>query len=610
MKHWKKIKKHLKTLFISLNLNLIFFPLLTSCIINQESNRKIQNFDQLTKLETKTYLEVNQISSWPLISNKEFLAKDEILDRVNYQNEDNLMLKVDEDLIPFWEYKDPYTQVVFRDYALNVKNNQATFLLGREGLMLLAREFKRKISFSSEVLNLSLVAINDAVQSNSNQNGFYSEQNHVINVFFSNPQKTLWKPDQILAILMSTIFHEYTHHLANSYISSQNWTQSSFNLVAQNRYFDHNFWNQFSQILRYNDSKTLKLKEFQNNFASQFSLKDLVDQNFQPASFELKFSSKKHFSPLINSTYTPEFLKYIYSIDELIAREYTKYAYEQYVNIHDELSNSQNKINFFGYKVNKNFNYYTHIQDWFRTIYFDQNFLNEKAWTSTKVQHLYPNDVFASNKALNFYNLFLQVIGYGKEINQIYSENKWHYLYDDHGQTKLKNKEQIYIEDDAFQKLRITGFVQNKEEYSGIVLLNKNNQIVTFSKLNYLNSFNFFGHKTYDQGATITNLKERQIQIENRIYPQKFYYSYYTDFLNLANLTQNDYYKLYFYKDKNNDQIPALNEILFEHTISIPERFISSLKGPLSQNKWNNYVIAKNQDGIPFLQNIKRKENN
>ncbi|MCU9939667.1 hypothetical protein NW739_02620 [Mycoplasmopsis felis] len=81
-------------------------------------------------------------------------------------------------------------------------------------------------------------------------------------------------------------------------------------------------------------------------------------------------------------------------------------------------------------------------------------------------------------------------MGYGKTISQIYYESDW----------KWVSRGSVNVDNTKANKVKFAGYLKDKK-YEGIVVKDRENNIIGQSYINYYDAFSFFGHKEFDQGA-------------------------------------------------------------------------------------------------------------
>ncbi|WP_322960285.1 MYPU_1760 family metalloprotease [Mycoplasmopsis cynos] len=364
--------------------------------------------------------------------------------------------------------------------------------------------------------------------------------------------------------------------------------------------------------------------------------------NNPPANLEMPYSPSGAFT-----LSTPR-LKYNFSLTELIPREYTKYGYESYFSINDENKSLDNEIeekatiNWFGTRFItldkkgrkiKVFSPSGNAEDWSKTYlnnfdsptrqywFQDGVGINPNDGTRKDNAIAFPNSVFdisgfryienknnkkvkaklpsvkSKNRSLEFYKLFLETMGYGKTISQIYYENK----------VTPVDKNNVKYDRSAANNIKFSGYLKANEKVSGIVLKGKNG-IYGSSKFKYLSTFSFFGHKNYDEGAKLYEIDEnkyylttdRQKQIENRYYPADAGYSEnYVSYITNDYITVNDDdTEIYLWNDINNDNIATDDELLLDKKITLPtQRAVSSQRSTnVSLYDFNKFIVENNDN--------------
>ncbi|QGZ97209.1 hypothetical protein GE118_00125 [Mycoplasma sp. NEAQ87857] len=522
-------------------------------------------------------------------------------------------------------YIDPYLKLKFVEFKLK---NQP-YILGEQGLRLLAQEFKRKVPFGPEVFDLDSISINDNSLLKTTSEGIYYPDSKKISISMQGQSYEtvdgLNLFNKVISIL-PVVFHEYIHHWANSYtfyeqtnlLFKPNQLNNQLSLKALDKYdvynakdyykqdyyyeaWNYNFATNFKQLLNYDVD--------QYSYINQFLAKRILFLNpktkYLYRNFTLatlyKLANEKYnlgyIDPSNKYAYTPleafnldlKNILYYYSLSELVAREYTKFAFEPYYNINSpkiifpESEFASLGASYFGNGIFSDygdrltndkyaiFKPSSYSDDWSRVYLNNENgFYRQGNYIPQSIQ--FPNSVFdissykyinkatnkilsldpnkTKNRSIEFYQLFLATMGYGKSISNIYTKNN---------------------------KLKISGYLKTNK-YKGIVYM-QNNKIYETVKLDYLPSFHFFGHHQFDQGANLYNNQNDQslmrlYQLGNRLYPKEKYYSYITDkFIKVKDNTN-----VYFWEDKNNDNIVQNDEIDYQFNNTIPSYRIIARK--------------------------------
>ncbi|WP_426460942.1 MYPU_1760 family metalloprotease [Mycoplasma hafezii] len=563
------------------------------------------------------------------------LAEDSKFFAENYDllnAEDKVYIKTTSNGQRYLEYKDPYTQVLFRDFELsNPQTGKKTFFFGAEGIKAFAHEFKRKVPFGPEIQELKAININGGVDLKQSFYGLYKPYEKQIYINGSNYAKTELNLYEKIAFLLPTLFHEYLHHWASSYVGysldfndeEKKYLYNTYEpqlfdnikVLYQPKfegekdyyaleYWNHNFINNFVKLLNYDFDNKVELNpeiwkglfginenEYRKFLHEKFSLADLFylaniyDQN---ALKNKSLHDNYYIDARLLFTMSLSELFYYYSTTELIPREYTKYAYESYFNINEKRTNKfpsgKNRIllsSWFGtYRYNPINDLITEFSPSAANLDWSKTFLNGLGNPSRQGNYIqnatvFPNNPFeiqdfkyidkngevkvlekerAKNRSIEFYQTFLQAMGYGKEIASIYSP---------------KNNEVI-----------VNGYLPD-DKYTGIVITDNNKKVIDQAEIKYNPIFNFFGHYDFDEGARmydqndLSMTPERQRQINNRLYPKNKYYTYTTAVLKHLS----DGNTIHFWIDKNANNKVDEGEIDFNHQITVPStRFVTNVR--------------------------------
>lgn len=595
---------------------------------NTTKNDKLVAFDP-KNLQLREYKDFNDpiVSPHKIIPLQKYemqvVASDlnSTFERINNKVEEfqNVAESVDEYGRHKLEFIDPYTNVIFREYSyIKDSNGINRYMLGKNALVKLAQEFKRKVPFGPEVFDLEAININDFYVIPSEASGLYSPANRNIYV---NGQRLLERGVSLYGILsqiMPTIFHEYMHHWSNSYaeigtksgLVSEKDSQKSLKtlyagLAEEKEFSSEQLWNydfatKFKQLLHFNTQrKTLTSsddelfnKKILSNWLSLNSVWKLANTDEKVTGSLLRsnkwdtrylnnednlkdwyFSYIKDANWVVNG----QRLQYLYSLTELIPREYTKYAYENYLQLGSPLYTLQDGdflLNWYGsiqrdQRYNTKMHLFSQSDDWAKVYQLNLQEIIQNQNLFQKNNLVMPNNIFGGqihfndqngqqtqllkNNARSFYQLFLNNMGYGKAIAQIYPKVTWKWNDQISDDNKLHNE--IKTEDADLNKIKFSGYLPSKK-YTGFVLIDKENHKTT-TKFKYMDTFNFFGKQTYDTGAFLLDEDQREIQAQTRIYPQTNLTPYISE--DFVEISQDS--KIYFWKDLNQNGIAEDNEI-------------------------------------------------
>ncbi|VEU70847.1 Uncharacterised protein [Mycoplasmopsis glycophila] len=526
----------------------------------------------------------------------------------------------------YYEYKDPFTKVIFREFDLTPEQSNPTFFIGSENIHLLAQEFKRKVPFGLEISDLKAININGGVEMNDAFSGLYTVGNKNIYIngnLFANYDLPIYHK---IALIMPTLFHEYIHHWANSYISwnilklNTDWLNENYDekltktfnvsykgsglnqngLINEKEAWNYAFSNSFLKLLNYDFDNFVSLPEDLYNLfqLEPEQIKTFVHANFtlptiwKLANFEIRggiseqdLERKYYYDGYYNFYHTLRDLLYFYSMTELVPREYSKFAYESYYNINEDRNDKNtyikmddNKIFFsswfgnFDYEPDKNkkivsnFKISTNNLDWSKT------FLNgvsnpNRAGVYIQNSSMFPNNPF---KIYDFKY-------YTEDGLEILDEERSNSRSIPFYQTFLKamgyGKSIAFLNRTSKNKVQLGGYLKD-QKYKGFAILDKNNKLKQTVKFKYNSIFNFFGHYDFDKGARLgENNQDREAQLNNRLYPVNKFYSYLTE--SSFNLTTDS--QIYMWEDLNNNGIFDNGEIDYDFEFTLPEtRYVTT----------------------------------
>ncbi|QGZ97208.1 hypothetical protein GE118_00120 [Mycoplasma sp. NEAQ87857] len=576
----------------------------------------------------------------------------------------------------YYEYQDPFTKIIFRDYAYG----NGKYILGPDNIKLLAQEFKRKIPFGPEVYDLEAVNINDFKVIDSKASGLYFPTSKNIFINTQSVIGTDFKNYDVIATIMPTLFHEYIHHWAFSYAQialpfvaiTKNDLPAYFkddilgsseiiykpNVVSG---YDRQYWNKYFtdnlvHLLNFDFDKKAALssaifgiwprlnnQEIWNRFLhNNLTPKQIWDLANHNKSIDTDYNTFFYEAGLTFNL-PKKNIPYYYSLTELMPREYTKFAYESYYNINEKRTNKFIASNGFGYStiswfgINKyNSNNIrqsiipsSNSDDWSRT------YLNTESSPYRQGNYIqnaltFPNTVFkiddykffdengaeqtldesrSKNRSIEFYKLFLETMGYGKTISQVFYQNKWSFLY-----ARNKEKKGAPVADgETANNVKLAGYLPNTK-YTGFAFV-KDGKIYNQTKFDYSPAFNFFGHYQFDQGARLLEnnqlSNDRLNQIGNRLYPKNKYYTYITDtYIKIHDLTQ-----VKMWIDKNHDGIAQEDELDNNYKFKLPEhRYVTTARsGNPMDSKFRPIVALKdknNENGVVFETIVGPSNNN
>ncbi|UUD36779.1 Uncharacterised protein [Mycoplasmopsis californica] len=254
-------------------------------------------------------------------------------------------------------YWDQETQISFISYE---KNNGKKWL-EKEELALFAAEFKKVATYGPEIglLNAIIIDDYDVIDANTAY-GLYVTTAREIHINTDRFNKYTLSTKEKINLIMPTLFHEYMHHWANTYVNNgmlkKDDPNSQDNIVYENsdvkmpQIWDGKYVDGFVRLLNY-DKEFHPPRTYLNeaNHATKFfNLKNIFDySNYENKLYYGYYTSKnKLFLPEVSDDQIVTFddkpdlfiqnkplyylhkLKYYYSMTELVPREWMKVAYQ------------------------------------------------------------------------------------------------------------------------------------------------------------------------------------------------------------------------------------------------------------------------------------------
>ncbi|VEU78257.1 MYPU_1760 family metalloprotease [Mycoplasmopsis columbinasalis] len=347
-------------------------------------------------------------------------------------------------------------------------------------------------------------------------------------------------------------------------------------------------------------------------FTPSDDLETEIDTFFGPAPVKVK--------SLIIGKAKLDSLKYYYSFEELIPREWQKYSYIPiYYDATDTNINWNNKEGS-TYKPYQNFYVSGYVQpspnnNGFEYLYTNNTFVTDwgrtyplaatSEHTADPNTRIFANDVWIPVAAdqeptyRKFYRLFLETMGYGKVIAQLKSKADF----------KVANKTTIasgYTADytpSIVSQLRFTGYLDGTD-YSGFVFKEADNKKTTV-KINYLPFVNFRGLQTpantFAPHASLQTLLPSDVLSNGRDFEVKKVATYVTDYFDRSKIKTDA--QIYLWKDTNNNQIAEDNELIselsdtynsFTPTSPLPAR-------PLTNSDRNLWITDESEYNYEFI---------
>ncbi|WP_406615260.1 MYPU_1760 family metalloprotease [Mycoplasmopsis hyopharyngis] len=552
---------------------------------------------------------------------------------------------VDQNILVF---KDPITNIKFKDYSYGKDENGKRFYLGKVGLKYLANQFHNKVSFGPEVNFLNGININDFRLLNFNVKGIYipNVQEMYINTS-SFAERNLSVRDKVIAI-MPTVFHEYMHHWATCYAeiaSNKNndlyntyyFKNNDYNAsTASKNYWNPYFYQNFLSNLNYldftNDPNALKIINNKNIYQTLSQKELFLASNKienEAIAARTKLHSRQKF--MFGSTYSLQSkdIPYYFSLAELIPREWQKNAYIPYFLLdkkdkYEVIDFEKNKILFswagayFAQKsFYKKFEGFSNAEDWAKVYDIGIGFSNGGVSlidnNSFNKNSLYANNIYGGNlltktparplkyepKKDQFLETMRNTMGFGKTISQIYSKIEYRWIFDENNEGQ-----NVWVDDKKLlNTIAFSGFLEEKfKNAKAIVLKNTNNKNVPL-KIHKQSIYNF-------------NIRKNLTSNEHEDFDFKKIIPYYTDYENtdglLTSIKLNE--KIGIWVDNNNDDKMDDEEIVYKGISIFDKRdittkrsiwhFKNELDEQNNKNSWRSkptFVVEPNLEGELIL---------
>lgn len=495
-----------------------------------------------------------------------------------------------------WNNEKEPTYVELIEYEYNGK-----YFLNKEGLKKLNRKINKYLPFSSEIDQLKYISFNDALslpkdinQINGQYKPFTMELDIDVRRFMdiSNDISIDKKVDFVFA----TILHEYGHHLANTYITSNQENDPLIYNKEQlrtylnkdalvNKFIPEAFLSKWEDSLNYNNPiySEIENKQYSTNnhypIYKDFSSRDLYRiANYTPENiWEVlsKNPNKEYVAPSEVGSFKyslDSVLKYSYGIDELLTRHLVSFNYiSENSNIDDYL--------LFGYGDKRAINSFApdilqrnYIFSDFSFTYSTDNIFGGNIMYQ---ENDFINNFKLESKATKILEAYREVFGYGKLISQIYMDNSNNRNVESEDKKGL-HRETIKPED--FNKIKIGGYIPKSRNIKKLVLKLKNNENI-FININKINS---------------NSLKTKLNPLDNKyLNNDDDYISYLSDQIdfNDPKLNFGNIENISYWEDINNDGEMIDNEIiLIQENDIVQSRQVGTFRESFSLNLYKKGI--------------------
>ncbi|AWX42600.1 Uncharacterised protein [Metamycoplasma cloacale] len=351
-------------------------------------------------------------------------------------------------------------------YAKDNEGNLVYFL-GPDGIKMLNEEFKKRAMFGPEINLLRNVYINkdENIDGTDRANGFYlpSTDNIWISLnAFVNAEgiNHSWQNESLenrVEMILSVLVHEYMHYVSNSYNTSHRTTdinadtsllykKDESSIIARNYANNKKFINSFRHFLGYNETNYDAIPyhpgieppdgEFPIFYKwtayDLFELANLPHNNakdWNSITLENYYFNNSYYNPTrFSKNVNLGDLKYSFSFEELIPREFLKFAFA------GKESNAQLRDKWLNYLyfVNGHYLHLTAIGDdllktlgrdrWKRDLLFSTNWVFDEQLKNLKNingEYLYKYRTIPNYRLNGLFNTYLDLFGYGLPISYV-----------------------------------------------------------------------------------------------------------------------------------------------------------------------------------------------
>ncbi|MGL5617652.1 MAG: MYPU_1760 family metalloprotease [Metamycoplasmataceae bacterium] len=486
------------------------------------------------------------VSTWFIASN--FLSTKNSLD-FNPGNEKKIELKKSKDV--------PVTLI---EHETN-----GYFFFGIDGLALINERIKTDLQFGPEIEALKTIRFNNLNVLSKNVNGQYSPSTLEVDISIDHllPEFKNIPISEKIELVFPTIFHEYGHHFANTFITSITKNDSRNSRKLYTKYFNNTdksihknvpraFLNKFEEALHYDDSEVSNLLNIDNNdvssiksakefynLSNNISIKYNIEGNDYLGIDEFEFQNKIPFRrvtasfPVNSNRYT-----YLFSIDELLTRKLQQITY---IDNRNENSIANKTTTFTGTEYNDGYSPSTMATDISRnkSIKYSGNNNYELSEKLLLMDYPYGGHFHKKDGSIininptveTLWNAYYDIAGYDYGISQIYMHNS---------STLASNSSRTPMSKRDFELIRFTGFLSNSssKNYKGLLLSTEGSyEEYKFLENNY--KYSLMGAKSGILNRTRDLNKKRN----------KFGYS--TNYIDITKVDFNQPIKVW--NDKNNN---------------------------------------------------------
>ena len=439
--------------------------------------------------------------------------------------------------------------------------SNGSYFFGYEGLQAINKRIKSDLQFGPEIESLKKITINNLSILNSDVSGQYNPFTSEISISISNliPQFQNIPLQEKIDLVFQTIFHEYGHHFANTYITSisTNDIRNSKKLFYENKNksvhknIPKKFLEAFEKSLHYNDDVANNLlSNNKNSISSKKSASEFYKEtnginikNKNRESDYLKINDFNLTTKIPSRGSQRDFLidsnkyTYLFSIDELLTRKLQQISYIDNLN---GSSIANQTTTFTGTEYRGSFSPTTIAMDISKNRKID--YLGKETYKINDELILmdYPyggNFTDSTGKkhvvqstAENLWMAYFDIGGYNYGISQIFLNNS--------SEQVSKNTRSPLMKND-FTNIMFSGFLDKSKKYKSLLLKDVNG---SYKKYDFLK--NNYEYKFLSAKSNVLSKQRDLTKMQNK-------FGYTTPYINIAKVDLS--WPIKVWNDKNNN---------------------------------------------------------
>ncbi len=358
------------------------------------------------------------------------------------------------------------------------------YFFGMEGLKKLNEKIKYDLQFGPEIEQLKSIRINNNSILNEGVLGQYSPATNEIEISIKHlvPYYNDLPIEQKINLIFPTIFHEYGHHFANTFITSIAKNDPNNNKSKINKNIPTKFLQAFEKSLHYSADANIgknQNKEYVSSFKNAKTLYEESNNNgylgLDDKNFEIQVPFWTYHDVLsLEFRITSNKYSYIFSIDELLTRKLQQITFIDKINEH---SFGNETIQFTGNMIKNQFYLSTMAEDISRNVPITNTSKNTYEVGNDLILEDYPygGDYKGTNRTITLpstvdklWKAYYDISGSDYGISQIYLKN----IMKNNNDSEIEPKYQLKKEN--FEEIKFTGFLEGKQN-KALILPTKNN---------------------------------------------------------------------------------------------------------------------------------------